>query len=91
MTNPQQQYTEMIKQAQDTMLTALETWTRAFQHALDELPATTPTNREHLIDQGFDFVGKLVNAQLDAQRQIAKAVQASAEQMSEALRGGSVL
>ena len=91
MTNPQQQYIEMIKQAQDAMLAALETWTRSFRQALDEVPGTAPVNREHLIDQGYDFVGKLVNAQLDAQRQIAKAVQASAEQMSEALRGGSVL
>jgi hypothetical protein len=91
MTNPQQQYTEMIKQAQDAMLAALQTWTRTFQQALDDLPGAAPVNRERVIDQGFDFVGKLVNAQLDAQRQLAKAVQTSAEQMTEALRGGSVL
>ena len=102
MTNPQErQYTEMIKQAQDTMVAALETWTRTFQQALDELSATAP-DRQHLIDQGFDFVGKLVNAQLNAQRHFAKQlavsstaatknVQASVSQITEALWGGSVL
>jgi hypothetical protein len=72
MTHPQQQYTEMIKHAQDAMLAALQTWTRTFQLALKELPPTAPVNREHLVDQGFDAVGELVNAQLNAQRQIAK-------------------
>jgi methanogenic corrinoid protein MtbC1 len=102
MTSPkEQQYTEIVKQAQDAMLTAFEAWTRTFQQALDELSNTAP-DREHLIDQGFDFVGKLVNAQLNAQRNFtkqltasgtaaAKTVQASAAYMTEALRKGSVL
>ncbi len=77
MTNPQQQYTETIKHAQDAMLAALQTWTRTFQQALHELPATTPANREHLIDQGFNLVGELAKAQLTAQRQIAKQLTAS--------------
>ena len=99
MANPQEQpYTEMVKQAQDAMLTAFETWTRTFQQAL----STAAPDREHLIDQRFDFVGKLVNAQLNAQRQftkqvtasgtaVAETVQAGAAHMTEALRGGSVL
>jgi hypothetical protein len=102
MTNPQeQQYTETIKQAQDAMLAALETWTRTFQQALDPLSAAAPV-REHLIDQGFDFIGKLANAQLNAQRNLAKQLAASgtaitetvrsgAAEITEALRGGSVL
>lgn len=102
MTNPEeQQYTEIVKQAQDAMLAAFETWTRTFQQALDELSTTAP-DREHLIDQGFNFVGKLVNAQLNAQRNftkqltasgttVAKTVQAGAAYMTEALRKGSVL
>ena len=50
MTNPQeQQYTEIVKQAQDAMLTAFETWTRTFQQALDELSTAAP-DRE-LIDR----------------------------------------
>ena len=55
MANPQQQqYTEIVKQAQDAMLTAFETWTQTFQQALDELSTTAP-DREHLIDQGFEL------------------------------------
>ncbi len=102
MTNPQErQYTETIKQAQDTTLAALETWTRTFQQALDQYTAAASV-REHLIDQGFDFIGRLVNAQLNAQRQFAKQLAASgtavtetfragAAEITEALRGGSVL
>ena len=102
MTNPQkQQYTETIKQAQDAMLAALETWTRTFEQALDELSAAAPV-REQLIDQGFVFIGRLVNAQLNAQRQLAKqlaasgtavskTIQAGAAEIAEALREGSVL
>jgi hypothetical protein len=104
MTNPQEQqyqYTKMIKQAQDTMLAALDTWSRIFQQALNELSDAEPVH-EKLIDQEFDFVGKLVDAQLNAQRNFAKqmaasgtavtrTVRAGAAQITEALRGGSVL
>jgi hypothetical protein len=100
MANPQEQpYTEMVKQAQDALLTLLNTWTQTFQQALS---AAAPVNPEHLIDQTFDSAGKLVNAQLNAQRQfikqaaasgtaVAETVRAGAAQMTEALRGGSVL
>ena len=100
MANPEEQpYTEIVKQAQDAMLTLLDTWTRTFQQALS---AAAPVNPGHLIDQTFDSAGKLVNAQLNAQRRIAKQMAASgaaaaktaragAEQVTEALRGGSVL
>ena len=98
MANPQQQpYAEMVKQAQVTLLTMLETWNRTFQQTF----GATPMNSE-LIDQTFDFADKMVNAQLKAQRQFAKqmaasgtavaeTVQAGAAQVTEALRGGSVL
>jgi len=103
MTNPQeQQYTEMVKQAQDATLAALDAWTRTFQQALDALSPAEPVNREHLIEQGFDFVSRMVNAQLTAQRLFtkqltasstaaAKTVRAGAAYMNEALREGSVL
>ena len=103
MANPEEQpYTEIVKQAQDAMLTLLDTWTRTFQQALSGLSAAAPVNPEHLIDQTFDFADRLVNAQLNAQRQFAKqvaasgtavaaTVQAGAAQVTEALRGGSVL
>jgi len=98
MANPQQQpYAEMVKQAQVTLLTMLETWNRTFQQTF----GATPMNSE-LIDQTFDFADKLVRAQLKAQRQLAKqaaasgtavaeTVRAGTAQMTEALKGGSVL
>jgi hypothetical protein len=98
MANPQEQsYTEMVKQTQVTLLTMLETWNRSFQQAF----GATPVNSE-LIDQTFDFAEKLVHAQLNAQRQltkqaaasgtvVAETVRAGTAQVTEALRGGSVL
>jgi hypothetical protein len=103
MANSQEQpYTEVVKQAQDALVAVLDTWTRTFQQALGGLSAAAPVNPEHLIDQTFDFADRLVNAQLNAQRQFAKqvaasgtavaeTVQAGAAQVTEALRGGSVL
>lgn len=98
MANPQEQpYTEMVKQTQVALLTMLDTWNRTFQQAF----GAAPVNSE-LIDQTFDFADRLVNAQLNAQRQFAKqaaasgaavaeTVRAGAAQVTEALRGGSVL
>ena len=98
MANPEQQpYAEMVKRAQVTLLTMLETWNRTFQQTF----GATPMNSE-LIDQTFDFADKLVRAQLKAQRQLAKqaaasgtavaeTVRAGTAQMTEALKGGSVL
>ena len=98
MANPQEQsYTEMVKQAQVALLAMLDTWNRSFQQAF----GATPVNSE-LIDQTFDFADKLVNAQLNTQRQLAKqaaasgtavaeTVRAGTAQVTEALRGGSVL
>ena len=96
MANQQEQpYTEMVKQAQDALLTLLDTWTRTFQQALS---AAAPVNPEHLIDQTFDSAGKLVNAQRQFIKQaaasgtaVAETVRAGTAQMTEALRGGSVL
>ena len=98
MANPQEQsYAEMLKQTQAALLTMLETWNRTFQQAV----GATAVNSE-LIDQTFDFADKLVHAQLNAQRQLAKqaaasgtavaeTVRAGTAQVTEALRGGSVL
>ena len=98
MANPQEQsYTEMVKQTQAALLAMLETWNRSFQQAF----GATPVNSE-LIDQTYDFADKMVHAQLNAQRQLAKqavasgtmvaeTVRAGTAQVTEALREGSVL
>ncbi len=98
MAKPQEQpYTEMVKQAQVALLAMLETWNRTFQQAF----GATPVNSA-LIDQTFDFADKVVHAQLNAQRQLAKqaaasgtavaeTVRAGTAQVTEALRDGSVL
>ena len=98
MANPQEQpYTEMVKQVQVALLAMLDTWNRTFQQALRHHAVNS-----ELIDQTFDFADKVVHAQLNAQRQLAKqaaasgaavaeTVRAGTAQVTEALRGGSVL
>ena len=85
MANPQEQpYTEMVKQTQAALLAMLETWNRTFQQAV----GATTVNSE-LIDQTFDFADKLVHAQLNAQRQLAKQAAASGTAVAETVRAGT--
>jgi hypothetical protein len=95
MPTTQEQYTQTVRQVQDTMLAAFEAWTRTWQQAFGQLPAASSVNPEQVIDQGFDFLGKLLNAQRDFAKQLAgagtaaaEAVRSSAAQAAEASRSG---
>jgi hypothetical protein len=95
MPTAQEQYTQMVRQVQDSMLAAFEAWTRTWQQAFGQLPAAAPIIPEQVIDQGFDFAGKLLNAQRDFTKQLvgagtaaAEAVRSSAAQAAEASRSG---
>jgi hypothetical protein len=79
MPTAQEQYTQMSRQVQDSMLAAFDTWTRTFQQACGQLPTVAPINLEQVIDQGFDFVGKLLNVQRDFAKQLVGAGTAAAE------------
>jgi hypothetical protein len=85
MPTAQEQYTQMVGQVQDAMLAAFATWTRTFQQAFCQLPAAAPINPDQVIDQGFDFAGKLLNAQRDFAKQLVGAGIAAAE----AVRNGT--
>lgn len=45
--------------------------------------------REHLIEQGFDFFGRLMNAQLNAKRLFARQLRASGTAAAKTLRAGA--
>jgi hypothetical protein len=79
-----EQYTETVRQTQAAMLTAFDRWTRAFQQMLGQLPTAAPVNPEQVIDQVFDFAGKI----LDVQRDFAKQLVASGTAATETFRNG---
>jgi hypothetical protein len=65
MTTAQDQYTEIVKQGQDAVRTAVDTWTRTVQDTFAKLPTTAPVDADQVIDQVFDFADKMLGAQRD--------------------------
>jgi len=83
VTTIQEQYTEIVKQSQEAVLTAVEAWTKTVQDAFGQLPAASvPVDPEQVIDQVFDFAGKL----LAAQRDFAKNLVHTSTSVAETLR-----
>jgi hypothetical protein len=85
MTTAQEQYTEIVKQGQDAVLAAVDTWTRTVQDAFGQLPTTPPVKPEQIVDQVFDFAGKV----LGAQRDFAKHLIATSTAAAENIRTGA--
>jgi hypothetical protein len=73
MTTAQEQYTEIVKQGQDAVRTAVDTWTRTVQDTFGKLPATPPVDADQVIDQVFDFADKMLSAQRDFAKHLVKA------------------
>jgi hypothetical protein len=64
------QYTELVKQSQEAVRTAVDNWTKAFQQAVAQLPATAapfaaPYDANTVVDQYFDLAEKVLKAQRD--------------------------
>jgi hypothetical protein len=85
VTTVQEQYTEIIKQGQEAVLTAVDSWTKTVQDAYGQLPAVAlPVDPNHAIDQVFDFAAKL----LATQRDLAKNLVHTSTSVAETLRQG---
>jgi hypothetical protein len=72
MTTAQEQYTEIVKQGQDAVRTAVDTWTRTVQDTFAKLPTTAPVDADQVIDQVFDFADKMLGAQRDFAKHLVK-------------------
>ena len=83
MTSPQQ-YTDTFKQTQDTMITAFDAWTKAFQQGLGQLPGAGAVDPTQVIDQVFDFASMLLNAQRDFAKQLVATASAATEGLKNA-------
>ena len=86
MTTAQEQYTEIVKQGQEAVRTAVDTWTRTVQDTVTNLPTTAPVDADQVIDQFFDFADKL----LDAQRDFAKHLVATTAGAADTFRQATV-
>ena len=86
MTTIQEQYTDIVKQAQEAVLTAVEAWTKTVQDAAGQLPVVpVPVDPNQVIDQAFDFAGTL----LAAQRELAKNLVHTTTAVAETLKAGA--
>ena len=83
MTSPQQ-YTETFKQTQDTIVSAFDAWTKAFQQGLGQLPGAGAVDPQQVIDQVFDFATMLLNAQRDFAKQLVTTTTAATESLKNA-------
>ncbi len=81
----QDQYSDAFKQTQDTMLSAFDAWTHAFQQGISQLPGSVPVDPSQVIDQVFDFAATMLNVQ----REFAKQLVASSTATAEALRSSA--
>jgi hypothetical protein len=83
MTSPQQ-YTDTFKQTQDTIVSAFDAWTKAFQQGLGQLPGAGVVDPSQVIDQVFDFATMLLNAQRDFAKQLVATTSAATESLKSA-------
>ena len=84
MTTIQEQYTEIVKQSQEAVLIAVDTWTKTVQDAYGQLPtAGLPVDPNQVIDQVFDFAGKLLVVQRDFAKNLVQTSTSVAENLRQ--------
>lgn len=84
MTTIQDQYTELLKQGQDTALSTLKTFNRTFERAFGQLPAAGLTTLGKVVDDVYDFAGQVLDAQRYFARQIITDSAGTAEKVRSA-------
>lgn len=82
MSSPQEKYSEAIRQGQQAMSEAVESWTESAQKAMGSVPSVGEVQPGQVIDQVFDFAEKM----LQVQREFAKTMAATAASASESAR-----
>ncbi len=80
MATPQEQYLEVIRQSQQAVLDAVDSWSKTVQETTGSIPTAPPAvDPRQVVDQVFDFAEKL----LDMQRDFTRSLLASSAAMSE--------
>jgi len=78
----QDDYLQTVRQSQEAVRNAVESWTRAMQQTFGQATSTTEAgsvDANEVVDQVFDFAGKV----LEAQRQFAKGLMAASTSVVE--------
>jgi hypothetical protein len=66
MTTDQKSYADLVRQTQDNVRWAVETWTGTMQDAFGALPTNFgPFDPYESVDKAFDFTKKVLNVQRD--------------------------
>jgi hypothetical protein len=86
MTSLQEPFLDAMRQSQQAVLNAFESWTKSVQQTFGQAGSgTSPVpsvDPNEIVDQVFDFAEKL----LEGQRQFAKNLMAASVQAAEAAR-----
>jgi hypothetical protein len=85
MTNLQEPFLDAMRQSQQAVLSAVETWTRTMQQTFGQAtssgaPTVASVDPNEIVDQVFDFAEKL----LASQREFAKNLMAASAAATEA-------
>ena len=81
----QEQYSQALRQSQEAMTRAVESWTQGVQRMLGQTsgaPGSPVASPEQVIDQVFDFATRM----LEAQREFAKNLAGASTSATESLR-----
>ena len=66
MSNPQDQYRDLVQQSQQALQSAVDTWTKTVQDTVTALPNNpTQVDPGQVVDQVFDFAERMLEMQRD--------------------------
>lgn len=86
------QYTEMVQQGQQALLSAVDSWTKTVRDAVGQFPnpaATAASDPDQVIDQVFDFAAKMLEVQRGFSKQLVNAAAAAAARNAGTTQGES--
>jgi len=79
-TEPIKQYTDLVQQSQEAMLSAVETWTKTMQEAFSAVPTTAGQfDPSESVDKIYDFTEKVLEMQRDFTKKLISSSAAAAE------------
>ena len=72
MTQPQDQYRNLVQQSQEAFQNAVETWTKTVQDTMSStgVPTAAPVDPQQVVDQVFDFAERMLAMQKEFTHQL---------------------
>jgi hypothetical protein len=83
MSNPQDQYRDLVQQSQQAIQSAVDTWTKTVQDTVTSLPSNpTQVDPGQVVDQVFDFAERMLEMQRDFTKNLLQNSAAIAQSVS---------